>query len=86
MRGRYTSQSCNAEERSSILLPDPACYTRAMYATFCDSCKDKISAEDGNALSVKHRHDWYLLCGACSAGLLETLKDMRLINELDGIR
>ena len=57
-----------------------------MYATFCDSCQQKIADDDLEAIHVQRRHQRFQLCGTCSAGVLVMLKDMRLIRELNVIR
>jgi hypothetical protein len=57
-----------------------------MYATFCDSCQNKIQDDDRAVVHLRLRHQQFELCGRCSAGVLEMLKDMRLIKEIDTIR
>jgi hypothetical protein len=53
----------------------------AMSTRICDSCKESIEPSDMEALSIGRRTKRYRihLCGKCSAGLIEMLKDMRLI-------
>jgi hypothetical protein len=57
-----------------------------MPVTFCDCCKEKISDEDGDVLTILLRYGRHVLCGRCSGVVIEMLKDMRLIKELDTIR
>ena len=59
-----------------------------MYATFCDSCQKKLIDGAPNTVTVtlKHPYEQFDLCSTCSAGVVEMLKDMRLIKELDTIR
>ncbi len=61
------------------------CYTLIMYATFCDSCEQKIPDDDRGVVDIRLRHRQFELCGRCSAGVIEMLKDMRLIKELNTI-
>jgi hypothetical protein len=63
-----------------------ACYTPIMYTTFCDSCEQKIPDDDRAAVHLRLRYQQFELCGRCSGAVIEMLKDMRLIKELDIIR
>jgi hypothetical protein len=66
--------------------PLTTCYTRIMYTTFCDSCEQKIPDDDRGAVHLRLRYQQFELCGRCSGAIIEMLKDMRLIKELDTIR
>ena len=59
-----------------------------MNATFCDNCGNKIADTDERSLRIELRRHFERLhlCGGCSRGVLEMLKHMRGIKELDIIR
>ena len=50
------------------------------------SCEQKIPDDDRGAVHLRLRYQQFELCGRCSGAIIEMLKDMRLIKELDTIR
>ena len=57
-----------------------------MHATFCDKCGTELAERWRAPIAVRIKNDEFELCRACGAGIVEMLKDMRLIKELDTIR
>jgi hypothetical protein len=61
------------------------CYTLSMFKKLCDKCGAKLEG-DPTAIELRRAYTQTDLCSGCGAGVVEMLKDMHLIKELDTIR
>ncbi len=50
-----------------------------MQPAFCDSCHRAIAAHDPASVAVMYGYKRYQLCETCSAGVLEMLRDLRVL-------
>jgi hypothetical protein len=56
-----------------------------MFKKLCDKCGAKLEG-DPTAIELRRGYTQIDLCTGCGAGVVEMLKDMHLIKELDTIR
>ena len=57
-----------------------------MYVRVCDSCQQRTPDDDELTVGIQLRRKRLELCARCSGGIIEMLKDMRLIKERDTSR